>query len=384
MILIPFFSSYHAPFVQYALDQAEVDCLVVDELEKHVIARGMKSTNNDACYVSILSVGQALSAVSGLRESIQKDLNVVVPRICLHCRSNDVPLQVEEAFKAEKIAFGYVRDALKAIASLLSASLSKIAEAVALGDAFLQVELALRPYVSGDKLLELEKLLSSWRDEACFWLEDSEGVPFASLLRAFDDDARSFASSSRRRLPLIGVIGSAGAVFNRGINNDLVQSIERENCEVALPYLAPLAARAFAAGEEGSCCLSRHLAECCEIMASTMSCVRFSCPSVSDLELRGTEVVPRWVDSGMGWTLAGQALLFAEGGAVGIVYARTFGCLAGHVCGQGVLKRLREIGDSHGSSVAYATIEYDPGTSALNQMNRIKLLATIAKENVYR
>ena len=90
-------------------------------------------------------------------------------------------------------------------------------------------------------------------------------------------------------------------------------------------------------------------------------------------------MVSEWVDCGMGWALAGQALLFAEGGVDGIAYARTFGCLSGHVCGQGIMKRLREIGNGRGSPVAYATIEYDPGTSALNQANRIKLLAAIAR-----
>lgn len=399
MIVIPFLSSHHAPLIRSALAGIGLDCLVVDDSGGQVIARGMESVNNDACYASILSVGQLLSVADGLRDgeragcgantqcgggamaadAVSSDrIDVIVSQLCPHCRAGDLSEQIKRAFESASPVLGRVRSIAEAASMLPAGSLRRLSEALVLGDALLQAELAVRPHLPDGKRAAFERLIARWRDTMRFWLAQGSSTPFSSLLEAFDRAVHPFFSCERFGRPLIGVIGAPGAVFNVGINNDLVRCLEREGCEAAVPYLAPIAARALVL-QKGGERFAEHVEACCETAAKTMTCVRFPCPSVSELRRRGTEVVSEWVDCGMGWALAGQALLFAEGGVDGIAYARTFGCLSGHVCGQGIMKRLREIGNGRGSPVAYATIEYDPGTSALNQANRIKLLAAIAR-----
>lgn len=87
---------------------------------------------------------------------------------------------------------------------------------------------------------------------------------------------------------------------------------------------------------------------------------------------------------GAGWAIAGAALLFARAGVRDLVYARTFGCLAGQVTGQGAVKPLRVRCAAEGMDASIATIEFDPGTSEVNQLNRIKLLTAVAKRAAKR
>ena len=54
-----------------------------------------------------------------------------------------------------------------------------------------------------------------------------------------------------------------------------------------------------------------------------------------------------------------------------------FACLPNHVAGKSVIKRLRQM---HPESNIVA-VDYDPGASEVNQLNRIKLMISVAKEN---
>ena len=65
-------------------------------------------------------------------------------------------------------------------------------------------------------------------------------------------------------------------------------------------------------------------------------------------------------------------------GVPNIVCAQPFGCLPNHVVGKGVIKQLRKaFPDSN-----IVAVDYDPGASEVNQLNRIKLMLATANENM--
>ena len=99
------------------------------------------------------------------------------------------------------------------------------------------------------------------------------------------------------------------------------------------------------------------------------------CPSYADLKRMGARYVPESLSIGSGWSLAGWMGFLLESGIDNIVYASTFGCMSGHVVGQGVMRDLR----TAYPDANIASIEFDPGISGVNQVNRIKLMASIAK-----
>ena len=82
--------------------------------------------------------------------------------------------------------------------------------------------------------------------------------------------------------------------------------------------------------------------------------------------------------TGEGWFLTGEMLELIENGAQNIICAQPFACLPNHVVGKGVIKELRRL---HPQSNIVA-IDFDPGASEVNQLNRIKLMLSTAFKNM--
>ena len=80
--------------------------------------------------------------------------------------------------------------------------------------------------------------------------------------------------------------------------------------------------------------------------------------------------------TGEGWFLTGEMLELMEIGVPNIVCIQPFGCLPNHVVGKGVIKKLR----SENPKANIVAIDYDPGASEVNQLNRIKLMLSTARE----
>ena len=61
-----------------------------------------------------------------------------------------------------------------------------------------------------------------------------------------------------------------------------------------------------------------------------------------------------------------------------IVCVQPFACLPNHIVGKAVIKKIRSLYPD----ANIVAIDYDPGASHTNQVNRIKLMLTVAKENL--
>ena len=82
--------------------------------------------------------------------------------------------------------------------------------------------------------------------------------------------------------------------------------------------------------------------------------------------------------TGEGWFLTGEMVELIKSGTNNIVCTQPFGCLPNHVVGKGVIKELRR---RYPKSNVVA-IDYDPGASEVNQLNRIKLMLSTAQKNL--
>lgn len=84
--------------------------------------------------------------------------------------------------------------------------------------------------------------------------------------------------------------------------------------------------------------------------------------------------------TGEGWFLTAEMIEYIENDIPNIVCVQPFACLPNHVVGKGVIKTIRSLYPDANIS----PIDYDPGASEANQTNRIKLLMTVAKDNLKR
>lgn len=99
---------------------------------------------------------------------------------------------------------------------------------------------------------------------------------------------------------------------------------------------------------------------------------------VQHLAKLATSVVSLGNQTGEGWFLTGEMLELIEDGTSNIVCTQPFGCLPNHVVGKGVIKEVRR--QHPGANIA--AIDFDPGASEVNQLNRIKLLLSTAAKNL--
>ena len=81
---------------------------------------------------------------------------------------------------------------------------------------------------------------------------------------------------------------------------------------------------------------------------------------------------------GEGWFLTGEMVELILTGAPNIVCIQPFACLPNHVVGKGVIKRLK----AEFPQANIAAVDYDPGASEVNQLNRIKLMLSTAKKRL--
>lgn len=81
---------------------------------------------------------------------------------------------------------------------------------------------------------------------------------------------------------------------------------------------------------------------------------------------------------GEGWFLAGEMIELITHGTPNVVCIQPFACLPNHVVGKGVIKALKKAYPQ--SNIA--AVDYDPGASEVNQLNRIKLMLSTAKKNI--
>ena len=81
---------------------------------------------------------------------------------------------------------------------------------------------------------------------------------------------------------------------------------------------------------------------------------------------------------GEGWLLTAEMLELIHSGTPNIVCTQPFGCLPNHIVGKGVIKEIR---NAYPTSNVIA-VDYDPGASEVNQLNRIKLMLATAQKNL--
>ncbi len=84
--------------------------------------------------------------------------------------------------------------------------------------------------------------------------------------------------------------------------------------------------------------------------------------------------------TGEGWFLTGEMMELIHNEVYNIVCTQPFGCLPNHVVGKGVIKAIRR--EYPRSNIV--AIDYDPGASEVNQLNRIKLMLSTAFKNLDR
>ncbi|MBP3782202.1 MAG: 2-hydroxyacyl-CoA dehydratase, partial [Butyrivibrio sp.] len=396
-ILCPQMSPIHFDILEPAFAACGYNFVVMQNDNRHAIDMGLKYVNNDACYPSLWVVGQIMDEL----HSGKYDLNrtaVIMSQTGGGCRATNY--------------VGFIRRALKKAGMeqipVVSLNLSKLeanpgfkinfemlqraAYGAILGDVFMRCVYRMRPYEKKEG--SVDECHQKWLIEAKNFVtaKHMSFIRFQKLCKDIIEDFDKIELTDEVK-PRVGVVGEILVKFAPAANNHLVELLEAEGAEAVVPDLMDFMLYCFynqiyKAKELGTskkaAALIRAAIWGIERLRGGASkafekSVHFDPPtSIYELVKYAEPIVSIGNQTGEGWFLTGEMVELIKEGATNIVCTQPFGCLPNHVVGKGVIKQMRHL--YPGCNIV--AIDYDPGASEVNQLNRIKLMLSTAQKKV--
>lgn len=396
-ILCPQMSPMHFELLEPAFQASGYKVEVLPNDNKQAVDVGLKYVNNDACYPSLMVVGQIMDAIlSGKYDT--DNLAVIISQTGGGCRASNYIGFIRRALK--KAGYGHIPVISINLSGLEGNPGFKITPALALrgvyaatlGDIFMKCVYRMRPY---------EKVPGTTDAIHRKWVEIckefiSNGYPsrrrFKMLCRDIIHDFDNIDTLNIKK-PRVGVVGEILVKFLPAANNHLVDLLESEGAEAVVPDLLDFLLYCFynqnfkvshLGFKKSKATMGNLGIRALEWFRSPATnefkrSKHFNPPAhIEDLAKMASEIVSIGNQTGEGWFLTGEMLELIHSGAGNIVCTQPFACLPNHVVGKGVIKELRR---RYPQSNVVA-IDFDPGASEVNQLNRIKLMLSTANKNL--
>ncbi|MCR4892987.1 MAG: 2-hydroxyacyl-CoA dehydratase [Lachnospiraceae bacterium] len=397
-ILCPQMSPIHFDILESAFRSAGYNLAVLANDGREAVDVGLKYVNNDACYPSLMVVGQIMHSLLSGKYDLDKTA-VIMSQTGGGCRATNYIGFIRRAL--EKAGMSQIPVVSLNLAGLEGNPGFKITKDLALkalyalvfGDIFLRCVLRMRPYekVEGSVNALHEKWLKTCQDFV------SEKKPslfrFRSICKQMIREFDKIEIYEDMQKPRVGVVGEILVKFMPAANNHLTDLLEAEGAEPVVPDLLDFLLYCFynqiyKAEKLGT---SKKTARNARLGIWGMEYLRgaaaaefrrskhFTPPTKIDTLVNyAKDIVSIGNQTGEGWFLTGEMMELIHDGVDNIVCTQPFGCLPNHVVGKGVIKAIRK---AHPGSNIVA-IDYDPGASEVNQLNRIKLMLSTARSKI--
>ncbi len=391
-IIAPQMSPIHFRLLKKAFESAGYNFVVLEAVDPKAVDAGLRYVNNDACYPSIMVVGQMMAAL----ESGKYDLNhvsLLISQTGGGCRATNYIGFIRRALN--DAGWGHIPViSLSALGletnpgfKLTVTLIDKLVKSVMVGDLFMRVLYRVRPYeaVPGSA----NQLYEKWNARAEKLFKNQAGwVGYHKLLKGIVRDFDRLPLKPIKK-PRVGVVGEILVKFHPTANNHIVDTIEKEGAECVMPDLADFFFYSFSVDiiRHKDLKLSkkkerraRMLIWVLELYRKQMKLYlkqskRFEAPSsIYDLMKGVDDIVQLGNQTGEGWFLTAEMVELIHQGAPSIACVQPFACLPNHVTGKGMIKELRR----RFPDANISAIDYDPGSSEVNQLNRLKLLLSNA------
>ncbi|MDE7360957.1 MAG: 2-hydroxyacyl-CoA dehydratase [Oscillospiraceae bacterium] len=389
-ILCPQMAPIHFDMLEAAFQHSGYNVVILKDCSKDVVDTGLKYVNNDACYPSILIVGQLIHALLSGKYDLE-NTSVMITQTGGACRATNYVGMLKKALKDagfEKIPLISLNvvGLEKQSGFKLSAGMAVRAfMGIVYGDVLQRCLYKVRPYekVKGSADALYEKWRLFLRDE----LKSLSLPRFNNNVRNIVKEFLEFPVNEIEK-PKIGLVGEILVKFHPVANNDIIGLLENEGCEVVVPDLMGFFYYICSHGKTKSellyCSRLKKFAENSAIKAfkfmersyrKAVTGTKFGCPGdIFEMRESVRPIVSPGNIAGEGWFLSAEMLELIGEGVPNIVCMQPFACLPNHVTGKGVIGELRR---QHPESNIVA-VDFDPGASEVNQVNRIKLMLTQA------
>lgn len=389
-ILCPQMAPIHFDFLEAAFNHCGYKMVILKDCSKSVVDTGLKYVNNDACYPSILIVGQLINALQSGQYDLE-NTSVMITQTGGACRATNYVGMLKKALK--DAGFDKVPLISLNVVGLEKQSGFKITPAMMVrsfmgmiyGDVLQRCLYKVRPYekVKGSANALYEKWRLFIRDE----LQYMSMKRFNKNIRAIVKEFSEFPVLDIKK-PRVGLVGEILVKFHPIANNDIIGLLESEGCEVVVPdlmgffyYICSHGVTKYEllASSRMSKNIKNFVIKVFKFLErsyrTAVKGTKFGVPGeIFEMREKVTPIVSPGNIAGEGWFLAAEMLELIDEGVPNIVCMQPFACLPNHVTGKGVIGELRR---RHPESNIVA-VDFDPGASEVNQVNRIKLMLTQA------
>ena len=396
-ILCPQMSPIHFDLIEPAVRSCGYNLEVLQNSDRTAVDTGLKYVNNDACYPSLIVVGQIMDALLSGKYDLEHTA-VIMSQAGGGCRASNyigfIRRALERAGMPQIPVISLNANGMETNPGfkITLPLLTKAMQAVVYGDLFMRVLYATRPCEA--KAGSANALHEKWK-AICIKSLQKRSLSMAEFNRNIRGIVHDFDELPRRNVqkPRVGIVGEILVKFSPLANNHVVELLEAEGAEAVMPDLLDFLLYCFYNSNFKADNLGgkRSTAHLCNMGISLLEYFRRTCrrelersthflppARIQDLASMAKHYVSLGNQTGEGWFLTGEMLELIHSGTTNIICTQPFGCLPNHIVGKGVIKELRA---SHPEANIIA-VDYDPGASKVNQLNRIKLMLSTAQKNL--
>lgn len=396
-ILIPSMLDIHMALFESVLIQSGYNVEIMKNQGPEVVEEGLKYVHNDTCYPALLVIGQFIDNLNHRDDT--HNVVLLITQTGGGCRASNYIHLLRKALV--KAGYDYIP-----VVSLNPSNLEKdsgfhidyktifkIVAAMTYGDVLMYLYNKTRSYEV--EAGSAKKLTFDWVDNVSKQFEVGKGTSYRDLRKNINDMAKSFdnlALDLSHAKPKVGIVGEIYIKYASLGNNHLEEFLVSQNAEVMVPglygftlytmYNAIYDHEIYGRSKK-TALINRFLIWYFrrreKLMINAISKTKFTPMKyfrhTKDLS---EGVLDHGTKMGEGWLLTAEMMELVEIGYSNVICAQPFGCLPNHICGKGVMKKIKSI---HPDANIIA-IDYDPSATRVNQENRIKLMLAIAREKI--
>lgn len=396
-ILAPQMSPIHFALLEPLFKKFGYNIVILDNDNRSAIDVGLKFVNNDACFPSITSIGQIIEAVLSGKYDTNK-LAVIMTQTGGCCRASNYVGFIRRAL--EKVNLSHIpvislnftgmekNEGFKLPAKMLVGAV----KAVVYGDLFMRCLYRVRPYelIEGSANELHKQLLDNCIDSLVNPKSEYKYKQLChDIVKAFDE----LPINENIKKPRVGIVGEILVKYMPLANNHIVELLEKEGAEAVVPDLLDFLNYSvynidyrykFLGGKYSAALVANTVVKIVRMLRKPALMAleeskRFEAPmKIEDVAELAKPFLSLGNQYGEGWFLTGEMCELILSGVPNIVCIQPFACLPNHVVGKGVIKALKKAYPQ----ANIAAVDYDPGASEVNQLNRIKLMLTSAKKAI--
>lgn len=405
-IVAPQMSPIHFSLVESVIRSGGYKFDILEHASRENVETGLKYVNNDACYPAIMVIGQLVDAILDGKYDPEHTA-LAITQTGGMCRATNYFGLIRKAL----IDAGYPQIPVIAISTqgiednpgfkATPALLHRVIKALIIGDLLMKCLYRVRPYEvtlgSANQLYKTwntivrETLENHGRSKTASKFIGKGYLPYSTLVKEIVKSFDSLPLKDEPRKVRVGVVGEILVKYQPDANNHVVDVIESQNCEAVVPGIMEfMTTRPYISdwnehylgmgGNKLGYALMRKALDLYNApvrKAIDSAHGKFSQDlPMPELVKKADEVTSVGVQAGEGWLLTAEILELIESGCPNVICAQPFACLPNHVTGRGMFGKIRRLHPE----ANIVSIDYDPGASEANQLNRIKLMIAAAKK----